>query len=227
VLLLMAYMLPLSERSGVNLKGLHAPSHLLLDQDDALETPRPGDNTEGGPAESLYASFWGVQLAFADPTAAMAPDAWAVLVERLEAVLQGFANIVSTESSTEPAPAETAAADGATPAEAADTGGGGDPDGREAMEVEQEAEAMGKEVYFAKFLTSPKLLQLQLRDSYFRRHVLVTRNAPLRYRPRRAEHFLRVSATSGSQSHSQDPSWLLARFLGDDLLEWDRVCRDL
>uniref|UniRef100_A0A7S2C5F8 Uncharacterized protein n=1 Tax=Haptolina brevifila TaxID=156173 RepID=A0A7S2C5F8_9EUKA len=30
-----------------------------------------------------------------------------------------------------------------------------------------------REVYFAKFLTSPKLIQLQLRDGYFRRHVLV------------------------------------------------------
>lgn len=171
VLMLMAYMLPLSERSGVNLKGLHAPSHLLLEQDDAPDTgaPRPGESTEGGPAESLYASFWGLQSAFADPSAAMASEAWAVLVERLEAVLQGFANIVSTEPA-----ADTTAGDSAT-AEAGDTGGGGDTGGAgggEAMEVE--AEAMGKEVYFAKFLTSPKLLQLQLRDSYFRRHVLVS-----------------------------------------------------
>ena len=30
VLMLMAYMLPLSERSGVNLKGLHAPGHLAV-----------------------------------------------------------------------------------------------------------------------------------------------------------------------------------------------------
>jgi hypothetical protein len=169
VLMLMAYMLPLSERSGVNLKGLHAPSHLLLQQIEAPGAPRSGEHTEGGPADSLYGSFWGLQSAFADPSAAMAADAWAVLVERLEAVLQGFSNIVSTEPSTADAPAHPTAS-----AEGADTGGGG---GREA--VEEEAEAMGKEVYFAKFLTSPKLLQLQLRDSYFRRHVLVRAHATL------------------------------------------------
>mmetsp|Transcript_14181 Transcript_14181/g.41591 ORF Transcript_14181/g.41591 Transcript_14181/m.41591 type:complete len:154 (+) Transcript_14181:156-617(+) len=39
--------------------------------------------------------------------------------------------------------------------------------------MEEAAHEMGREVYFAKFLTSPKLLQLQLRDAYFRRHVLV------------------------------------------------------
>jgi THO complex subunit 1 len=36
-----------------------------------------------------------------------------------------------------------------------------------------EAEEVLEEVYFAKFLTSSKLMTLQLRDGYFRRHVLV------------------------------------------------------
>lgn len=41
------------------------------------------------------------------------------------------------------------------------------------MEVEEGEGEMLSEVYFAKFLTSAKLINLQLRDVYFRRHVLV------------------------------------------------------
>ena len=45
----------------------------------------------------------------------------------------------------------------------------------EAIEALRDADdkAAFQEVYFAKFLTSSKLINLQLRDAYFRRHVLV------------------------------------------------------
>uniref|UniRef100_A0A7S3WPI0 THO complex subunit 1 n=1 Tax=Emiliania huxleyi TaxID=2903 RepID=A0A7S3WPI0_EMIHU len=164
VLLLMAYMLPLSERSGVNLKGAMAPSDLELQPDEAADDKQEGSAAEDG---SLYASFWGLQAAFADPAAAVKPESWATLVSRLETVLQVFANIVSTDAapSAEAAPADPSPAGD----EAAAASGG---EGEDA-EMEEAAHEMGREVYFAKFLTSPKLLQLQLRDAYFRRHVLV------------------------------------------------------
>ena len=42
------------------------------------------------------------------------------------------------------------------------------------MEVEGgDEEAELREVYFSKFLTSFKLINLQLRDAHFRRHLLV------------------------------------------------------
>mmetsp|Transcript_20040 Transcript_20040/g.64023 ORF Transcript_20040/g.64023 Transcript_20040/m.64023 type:complete len:557 (-) Transcript_20040:372-2042(-) len=95
VLLLMAYMLPLSERSGVNLKGAMAPSDLELQPDEAADDKQEGSAAEDG---SLYASFWGLQAAFADPAAAVKPESWATLLSRLETVLQVFANIVSTDA---------------------------------------------------------------------------------------------------------------------------------
>ena len=125
----------------------------------------PSGEAEASGGETLYASFWGLQSAFADPSAAMAPAAWALLVERLESVLQVFANIVSKEPVAEAAAAVPTEGEGCAPVDA---------DG-EPMGLDEQADTMGKEVYFAKFLTSPKLLQLQLRDSYFRRHVLVCR----------------------------------------------------
>jgi len=48
------------------------------------------------------------------------------------------------------------------------------PEGDRGSAGEGEGEGEGvEEVYFAKFLTSSKLMTLQLRDGYFRRHVLV------------------------------------------------------
>ena len=51
-------------------------------------------------------------------------------------------------------------------------------------------------MYFAKFLTSPKLINLQLRDVYFRRHVLVqvTSPSPLLPSPAPVRDLLRPSA---------------------------------
>jgi len=167
----MAFMLPLSERSGVNLKGLHAPSHLLLEEDEQSDAPPKlaGEADASAATETLYAAFWGLQASFADPTAAVADEAWTTLCERLEAVLQVFANIVSTEPAAA-ADATDAAELAAAAGSAAEVGAEG---GRAPMSVEAQADAVGREVYFAKFLTSPKLLQLQLRDAYFRRHFLV------------------------------------------------------
>ena len=45
--------------------------------------------------------------------------------------------------------------------------------GEESAGAADTAAGVLEEVYFAKFLTSSKLMTLQLRDGYFRRHVLV------------------------------------------------------
>jgi THO complex subunit 1 len=193
VLLMMAYALPISERSGVNLKGASAEFALSC----ALAAPLPAaarvprldtspprvgryaeDEKEGGidePAASakpaaaggasvdfdFYSTFWGLQRAFSEPAQAVSAEAWPGLVKNLEAVLQVFSAFGSADGAT----------DGGEEA-AADAGGEVAEEDAAAMEVDGEAEAL-QEVYFAKFLTSPKLINLQLRDAYFRRHLLV------------------------------------------------------
>ena len=177
VLMFMAYTFPLAERSGVNLKGVAAPSTVAIEEEEGddpmtVEAPAGGEASAGaggGGGEGgsgvvdfgFYATFWGLQQAFASPAASVAKERWASLVENLQTVLQVFGSFSGDADEAGDAPAG-----GATAAAAAAEGG----DGGAAAEAEGEAL---EEVYFAKFLTSSKLITLQLRDGYFRRHVLV------------------------------------------------------
>ena len=100
VLMFMAYTFPLGERSGVNLKGTSAPSSVEVEaegagDDDAMqvEAGAAAGAASGGPAEGVvnygfYATFWGLQQAFAEPAKSVAKDSWPGLVERLQAVLE-------------------------------------------------------------------------------------------------------------------------------------------
>ena len=114
VLMFMAYTFPLAERSGVNLKGVSAPSTVAVEEDAGeepmmVEQPAGVDGSAGGvngatggggAAEGgsgggsgvvdfgFYATFWGLQQAFADPASSVANERWASLVEHLQTVLQ-------------------------------------------------------------------------------------------------------------------------------------------
>ena len=175
VLMFMAYTFPLAERSGVNLKGASAPSSVEIeaegagDDADAMQVDAaPAEAAEAAGAAGavnygFYATFWGLQQAFADPGKQVIQTVWPGLVERLQTVLEVFGSFSGSDDVTdEGGVAEPDAAEGTS-------GGGG---GGEAKAGEL-PEGAALEVYFAKFLTSAKLMTLQLRDGYFRRHVLV------------------------------------------------------
>ena len=176
ILMYMAYVLPLSERSGVNLKGVFATTDLALDDEadpaDAIDPPAgaaaaaPKAGGSGAVDFSFYAAFWGLQKAFFQPAAVCADAArWKQAAADLQSVLDvfgAFEGASETEAGADADGASGAEAEAAAAAEAA------------AMEVEGgDEEAELREVYFSKFLTSFKLINLQLRDAYFRRHLLV------------------------------------------------------
>ena len=115
----------------------------------------------------FYATFWGLQEAFTKPTDYMNAEKWAPLVTRLDTVLQVFGSFSGASDASEDSRSK-----GGDKAVGAD--GPGEAAGEAAMDVVvDEGDATLEEVYFAKFLTSSKLMTLQLRDGYFRRHVLV------------------------------------------------------
>ena len=101
VLMFMAYTFPLGERSGVNLKGATAPSSVEVEPDGGVDdddmqvdagAPGAAESTSG-PAKGVvnygfYATFWGLQQAFAEPAKSVGKDAWPGLVERLQTVLE-------------------------------------------------------------------------------------------------------------------------------------------
>lgn len=123
--------------------------------DAPISVSSPGQAGEMAVDFSFYSAFWGLQKSFSQPINPIRPDEWDKLVEQLKGVLSVF----------------NAFPQHVDEAEETENEGGGDGDGAESLEVEN-FEAL-QEVYFAKFLTSSKLINLQLRDSYFRRHVIV------------------------------------------------------
>lgn len=179
VLLMMAYALPISERSGVNLKGATAEfalGYAKEDEEGGIEEPAVSASAGAGDAKvgfDFYSTFWGLQRAFAEPATAVGNESWKPLVKNVEAVLQVFSAFGSSSDITSDSAADTNTLT-ATPAAAAASEEAADDVAT--MEVDQGAAVQGEalqEVYFAKFLTSPKLINLQLRDAYFRRHLLV------------------------------------------------------
>ena len=238
VLMFMAYTFPLAERSGVNLKGVSAPSTVAVEEDAGeepmmVEQPAGVDGSAGGvngatggggAAEGgsgggsgvvdfgFYATFWGLQQAFADPASSVANERWASLVEHLQTVLQVsslvtipcslphcYHPVLSTPhicfssvphhhptrvphlphhqpSAPTPCPGSSLQVFGSFSGDADEPEDGTAAAAAAAVATPEGGGAEGEaleEVYFAKFLTSSKLITLQLRDGYFRRHVLV------------------------------------------------------
>ena len=115
VLMFMAYTFPLGERSGVNLKGATAPSSVEIEaegdgdeEDMQVDAGAAGAGAESGngPAQGVvnygfYATFWGLQKAFADPAKSVVKDAWPGLVERLQTVLEVFGSFSGSDDVAE------------------------------------------------------------------------------------------------------------------------------
>ena len=131
VLMFMAYTFPLAERSGVNLKGASAPSSVEIeaegagDDADAMQVDAaPAEAAEAAGAAGavnygFYATFWGLQQAFADPGKQVIQTVWPGLVERLQTVLEVFGSFSGSDDVTdEGGVAEPDAAEGTS-------GGGG------------------------------------------------------------------------------------------------------
>lgn len=159
VLMFLANVLPLSERSGVNLKGefnkntTEFEEELGGDEAERMETEGGGekefklqslDEKLEGQLEvsfNMYKTFWGLQKWLHNPllllTAPQAPH-------NLEAVVSGMGIVLDNFAAYTVSDVEAMAADGAD-----------------------------REFYFPGFLTSTRLISLELQDMHFRRHVLV------------------------------------------------------
>ena len=162
--LFLARLFPLSEKSALNLM-----SHFNLDnvttynkeagQGVAMEEA-PGGEDEGEVMEvddeesddsslpvdyNLYHKLWALQDFFCQPTHCYTSEKWKILTVNVEEVLRTFSSFKLEDVQ---APRRK--------------------NKKPATLVEY-----SESHYFAKFLTSEKLMNLQLRDSHFRRHVLL------------------------------------------------------
>lgn len=167
--LFLAQLFPLSEKSALNLM-----SHFNLDNvtsfsvENELSTAKRIDS-EVTPMEiettsfsfdsadtnapidfDLYRKLWSIQDFFRQPTQCYTADQWKTLTGNMEDIFKAFGSYKLEEEARSLSRKR-----------------------KRTASLSANVEDYKESHYFAKFLTSEKLMNLQLRDSHFRRHVLV------------------------------------------------------
>ncbi|KAI8046263.1 hypothetical protein M5D96_002465 [Drosophila gunungcola] len=168
ILLFLSKFFPFSERSGLNIVsefnldnfteyGLDSKDH---DESDNKELE---DTAEDIPLKidyDLYCKFWSLQDFFRNPNQCYNKAQWKMFQMHAENILQSFSSFKLED--------------------VRQSGNDSASEAGQAMEVDEEAVdpaavtvVIKANHFFAKFLTNPKLLALQLSDANFRRAVLV------------------------------------------------------
>lgn len=172
ILLFLSKFFPFSERSGLNIVsefnldnfteyGLDSKDH------DDIDNKELEDTAEDIPLKidyDLYCKFWSLQDFFRNPNQCYSKAQWKMFQMHAETILQSFSSFKLEDVRTNN-----------------DINGSSDTC-NQAMDIDMEDHAVDAAAllairkdnhFFAKFLTNPKLLALQLSDSNFRRAVLV------------------------------------------------------
>lgn len=161
ILLFLAKFFPFSERSGLNIVSEFNLENLTEYESDGKETMggEASESTEDAPLQidfNLYLKFWALQDFFRNPNQCYTAAQWKIFSTYSGNVLSAFKSFKLEEHNRNRK--ESHRKDQAT------------------MEVDEatvENAIAESHHFFAKFLTNPKLLSLQLSDSHFRRSVLV------------------------------------------------------
>ncbi|KAK0233860.1 THO complex subunit 1 transcription elongation factor-domain-containing protein [Armillaria fumosa] len=176
---------PLSERSGVNLRGEYGPTWEGVkdmmkgeenekmkeeegdgetkdekqDQDDKMQVDddnKPASTTQPDNADDFYQTFWSLQLPFSKPPLFSDPAAFSTFKDSVDKVLPVLKEATAKERVMM----------------GSRTGSGGAGSLKRKREPQDTGEEIVTDYFFAKFLTSPDLLDLELKDTHFRRQFL-------------------------------------------------------
>ncbi|XP_048385058.1 THO complex subunit 1 isoform X2 [Stegostoma tigrinum] len=164
--LFLARLFPLSEKSGLNLQSQFNLENVTVfntnEQDSTLGLKHTEDREDGMEVEegetgdeeptttcsvpidyNLYRKFWSLQDFFRNPLQCYEKISWKIFLKHSDEVLDVFRSYKLDDMQA-------------------------------SKKKHEELKPPGEEhVYFAKFLTSEKLMDLQLNDSNFRRHILL------------------------------------------------------
>ncbi|KAL4624586.1 THO complex subunit 1 [Arapaima gigas] len=164
--LFLARLFPLSEKSGLNLQSQFNLDNITVfnkneqestlgqkhveDKEEGMEVEEGemGDEDEPAPCSipidyNLYRKFWTLQDYFRNPVQCYDKFLWMTFLKYSDETLAVFKSYKLDDTQASK------------------------------RKLEELRTAGGEHVYFAKFLTSEKLMDLQLSDSNFRRHILV------------------------------------------------------
>eukprot|EP00941_MAST-03F_sp_MAST-3F-sp1_P000576 g576.t1 len=152
VLMFLAYICPLSERSGVNVSGHYNATNVTSYEGEGMEVDEVSDkNDNTAESESpidynLYKNFWEIQNKFSSPNEVMKSEtSWKQFIDSMERVITAFEGHTFTTSNSK--------------------------DKYESQNQNDQEDTVY--YYCTKYLTKKSLLRLQLRDPVLRRHVLL------------------------------------------------------
>ncbi|KND05198.1 uncharacterized protein SPPG_00858 [Spizellomyces punctatus DAOM BR117] len=178
ILMFMANVYPLSERSGVNLRGEFNVKNETHYEGEDIQDPMDIDEADAlnSSQESLYRIFWHLQRFFANPSLLWQTANFNRFQKGIDATLKRFDDInkETTSQSAKHKDDKQGSHDRKRKHRASDSS--------EQIDAAKHPSANGKiELFFPKFLTSPNLFDLELRDPYFRRQILAQFSIILQY----------------------------------------------
>lgn len=167
--LFLAQLFPLSEKSALNLMSHFNVENITsynkeagvkqnkdsedVDESEAMDVDEKLSELKAGPPidYNLYHKLWSIQDAFRQPTQSFSSDFWKTFTENIREILQAFSSFKLEDTSHSSAFSQK----------------------RGKKQRTKSTSDYSESHYFAKFLTSEKLMNLQLQDSHFRRHILI------------------------------------------------------
>lgn len=166
--LFLARLFPISEKSALNIASqfnlanvttyckdeldmIMSEEKEMLTDDGNLQEPSKSRHANSTDFDAkLYTSLWDLQDFFRNPSQYSNQDKWLKMKLNVITVLTSFESVRLDDEIAR-----------------------GYRTCSDQMETMEEGVETEERKYFTKFLTNPKLLELQLRDSLFRRHILV------------------------------------------------------
>ncbi|KAG0052920.1 hypothetical protein BGZ83_001941 [Gryganskiella cystojenkinii] len=261
ILMLLSSVFPLTERSGVNVRGdfntenvthienedlsiipeivstpIEESSGEKMDVDDDSGAPSKSASSEvakreDGPKKDadFYKEFWGLQNLFSNPHLLVKnPENMKKLQLGIERTLNKFAAIEEKESKSRgqrkgsvDASADTRSTSDSSKSQSTARGDGKTVVSTKRKHVQIKDVDAGPSTYFPKFLTSPKLLQLEIVDPYFRKHILVQFLIVIQYLQHHSTSTIDAYAKLPVTNKFFHPQWALE----DKDREWTEECR--
>ncbi|KAF9115955.1 DNA repair protein rad50 [Mortierella sp. AM989] len=204
ILMLLASVFPLTERSGVNLRGeFNIENVTLVESEDTTVVPdlasmtyqkeigegmdldeerqgRLQEKTQIGTSKddtAFYTEFWSLQSFFCNPTVLVnSAENMIKLKSGIDHALDKFIAIEEAEHKARGQRADTSESID-NPKTPTTPHGSNAKSSVSALAKRKHSQIKDKvaepAIYFPKFLTSSKLLQLEMADPYFRKHILV------------------------------------------------------
>jgi hypothetical protein len=167
ILSFLAALLPLSDPSGLNKRGLINLSNIThIDENSALKEMEE-IVTEGPIDFTFWRSFWTIQQYVQNPWAVFEhPTHWTQMTELMDRILK-------TLTATQIELADFPDDDDFSQQKTAHTTETLSSKVSNTTESRRQLELYHYDTYFTKFLTSLRLIRLEIQDPYFRRHILV------------------------------------------------------